>query len=219
MFAMELDGEREAGTPLGPAFSTPYSERINAARSTISGSVLQQPFTPKQKPLDKAEALKAYLFSGHSYPSPAAPNQSGSNESGTSATNSRSLSTNAANGTENNGFLQRPQRAYPFHQETKSSNNIPRQIGRSSGLRQEVTSNSTPNLVPNHNNYYSGSPVIHRNPGNIPSYQSHTNGALVPYLDSQGSPNSVLSGGRNADLKGMEDGLRKLLKISSSETN
>ena len=36
MFAMELDGEGTPGTPYGPTFSTPYSERINAARNAGS---------------------------------------------------------------------------------------------------------------------------------------------------------------------------------------
>ncbi|KAF6813492.1 proteophosphoglycan 5 [Colletotrichum plurivorum] len=52
----ELDGL--PGKPLGPAFSTPYQERIRAARGNSN-----QPITSEAPPSeDRSEALKKYLF-------------------------------------------------------------------------------------------------------------------------------------------------------------
>jgi hypothetical protein len=68
MFAMELDGPNSPGTPFGPAFSTPYSERINAARAG-KNSTMSPDQINTQQPMDRTEALKAYLFSGHALPS------------------------------------------------------------------------------------------------------------------------------------------------------
>jgi hypothetical protein len=65
----ELDGDPSSS--MGPAFSTPYQDRIRAARSAEKHSALQQPLqtqSPQQTPTtqqtssDKAEALKRYLF-------------------------------------------------------------------------------------------------------------------------------------------------------------
>lgn len=81
--ATELDGT--PGKPMGPAFSTPYSQRIQAARSNgmlADGTPpVQQPSNqlfPQQPPStdngDRAEALKRLLAVGS--PSPAAPSQS-----------------------------------------------------------------------------------------------------------------------------------------------
>ncbi|KAH9239193.1 hypothetical protein K456DRAFT_1258863 [Colletotrichum gloeosporioides 23] len=71
----ELDGF--PGKPLGPAFSTPYQDRIRAARAGPS-----QPCTPKASENspseDRSEALKKYLFGGKGMtgspqPSPSIP--------------------------------------------------------------------------------------------------------------------------------------------------
>ncbi|OLN81590.1 hypothetical protein CCHL11_05461 [Colletotrichum chlorophyti] len=69
----ELDGF--PGKPLGPAFSTPYQDRIRAARVTpnqLAGSPRES-----QSPLveDRSEALKKYLFGAKG---PAASSQSSS---------------------------------------------------------------------------------------------------------------------------------------------
>ncbi|KAL4725596.1 hypothetical protein ACLX1H_007745 [Fusarium chlamydosporum] len=76
----ELDGT--PGRPMGPAFSTPYSERIRAARSNSARSPadlsVQQPRT-NLEPEDPTAALKKFLFSGngptvsHSVPNGFAP--------------------------------------------------------------------------------------------------------------------------------------------------
>lgn len=72
----ELDGT--PGRPMGPAFSTPYQERIKAARSNSSRPNLNQS-QPGQLPQktppsdDPTEALKKFLFSGGAASSQALP--------------------------------------------------------------------------------------------------------------------------------------------------
>ncbi|KAF4988509.1 hypothetical protein FDECE_15033 [Fusarium decemcellulare] len=64
----ELNGT--PGRPMGPAFSTPYQERIKAARSNSAQSpatqASSQPRTNHTPAEDPAEALKKYLFNGNS---------------------------------------------------------------------------------------------------------------------------------------------------------
>ncbi|KAI1841792.1 hypothetical protein JX266_012059 [Neoarthrinium moseri] len=57
----ELDGT--PGRPVGHAFSTPYSERIKAARSK-NGSALATPSAPQNDDTDRSEALKRFLGVG-----------------------------------------------------------------------------------------------------------------------------------------------------------
>lgn len=75
MFVGHLSGGMDSfelnstpGRPLGPAFSTPYQERINAARSSSSRTHPnrnQKEYQQKsQPPDDPTEALKKFLFSG-----------------------------------------------------------------------------------------------------------------------------------------------------------
>lgn len=61
----ELDGK--PGQPLGPAFSTPYQDRIRAARSS-SNSAQATPTTSQNQDLDPSEALKRFLFHGQLSP-------------------------------------------------------------------------------------------------------------------------------------------------------
>lgn len=73
----ELDGV--VGQPTGPAFSTPYQDRIRAAKGNpnhASPAQRPQPQMPQhQQSLtpqvdDRSEALKKYLFGGNSQPAP-----------------------------------------------------------------------------------------------------------------------------------------------------
>ena len=61
----ELDGN--PGQPLGPAFSTPYQDRIRAARPS-SNSEQATPTAAQTRDVDPSEALKRFLF--HGEPSP-----------------------------------------------------------------------------------------------------------------------------------------------------
>ncbi|KAI1078487.1 hypothetical protein F5B20DRAFT_582403 [Whalleya microplaca] len=58
---IELDGN--PGQPVGPAFSTPYQERMRAARSNQS-SAQATPTVPRNQELNSSDALKRYLFTG-----------------------------------------------------------------------------------------------------------------------------------------------------------
>ncbi|KAI1398932.1 hypothetical protein F4819DRAFT_438264 [Hypoxylon fuscum] len=57
----ELDGN--PGQPVGPAFSTPYHERMRAARSNQS-SAQATPTMVRNHDLNSSDALKRYLFTG-----------------------------------------------------------------------------------------------------------------------------------------------------------
>ncbi|KAK5997403.1 hypothetical protein PT974_02759 [Cladobotryum mycophilum] len=63
--SFELDGS--PGQPMGPAFSTPYQDRIKAARGPRP-SPSQDPSRPSPQPVteDPTEALKRFLFGGAS---------------------------------------------------------------------------------------------------------------------------------------------------------
>ncbi|KAK7966529.1 uncharacterized protein PG986_000806 [Apiospora aurea] len=58
----ELDGN--PGKSLGPAFSTPYSERIKAARPANGSVHHAAPTSARNLDADRSDALKRYLFSG-----------------------------------------------------------------------------------------------------------------------------------------------------------
>lgn len=223
MFAMELDGEREAGTPLGPAFSTPYNQRINAARASdrTARSLQQSPSTTQG--LDNSEALKAYLFSDHSLlPSSTNAFPPRSEAFGPLyAANSHQHKSAIPSGSQSAGLPQRPQlRSSPYSRESRSSNNIARQFGRSSYLRQEVTpaqSSPTPSHQSNNNNYTNSS-ISSRPLGGMVSHSSNFNSAKSTYAPSRVSPNGniITSSDGSADLRGMEETLRRILKIDSN---
>ncbi|KAI2639530.1 hypothetical protein GGS26DRAFT_272179 [Hypomontagnella submonticulosa] len=59
--ADELDGN--PGRPVGPAFSTPYQERMRAARSNVN-SAQATPTPLRNQDTNSSDALKRYLFSG-----------------------------------------------------------------------------------------------------------------------------------------------------------
>ncbi|TVY88984.1 hypothetical protein LAWI1_G007164 [Lachnellula willkommii] len=207
MFAMELDGPTSPGSPYGPAFSTPYAERINAARSgtTPTREVPQQA-------VDRSEALKAYLFSGHPL-SP--PTTNGGVVNGSFSPSSPS----ASNGAKTSPVSSRPQQnGHGFNHNSNGSSNRPRPSGRSSGLRQEVTPTKTPTRTPDRNFFYDNSPTTSRMNGHLsPSNQNNLTARFKSQNASPSptSPYGVSSGNGGADLQGMEDSLRKILKLDS----
>lgn len=213
MFAMELDGPYNPGTPYGPAFSTPYSERINAAKP---GNSLTR--KDSQQSLERSEALKAYLFSGHT----PAPKES---TNGGAATGSPSpvLASSASIGPTTNSLSSRPQQnGHHFNHNARGSNTGPRTSGRSSGLRQEVTPTKTPTRTPNRNSFYENSPTPpSRMYGHIsPSNPNDLTTKFMSHSDSASAfPYGVSSGNGGADLQGMEDSLRKILKLDSARSS
>jgi hypothetical protein len=218
IFAMELDGDGSTGSPIGPAFSTPYAERINAVRPS------QQPFQDAQAALERSEALKAYLFSGQQLPSPSTqtanpfPANSVLPQAQTSAA-ARPNHIATLHHSRSAGYPQRPhQNSHPFSYDLKPPIHASRTSGRTSGLRQEVTPTRTPTETPERNTGYSSSPTPSRTYGHANS--SDTNdfiGNIKPHTSSvHASSHSVSSGDRGADIQGMEDSLRKILKLDSA---
>jgi hypothetical protein len=233
LFAMELDGTNSPGKPYGPAFSTPYNERINAARS--SATSLQSPSQNsqgQQQSTDRSEALKAYLFSTQTRSAPVMRSNDSSTplDSPTDQAMPSQASRNAiSNYSAQSGIgpSSRPlQTSYPYINNSAASRHSPRGGSRSSGLRQEVTTTSTPFQVPEQiARPYPTPPSPSRPPKQ--EFQSSTsrNSGDNPDLERSTSYNSasqpvMISGGRNNEFKEMEDSLRRILKLEpTKDTN
>ena len=151
LFAMELDGTNSPGKPYGPAFSTPYNERINAAR--YSATQLQSPLQKSQeqaKSTERSEALKAYLFTTQTCNplvtrSNGFPDAVGSPADQTTSDNSSRNITSAFGGQRGTVSASRPQsNSFPYRNDAATSRPSPRGGSRSSGLRQEFTSTTIP---------------------------------------------------------------------------
>jgi len=216
MFAMELEGEGPLNIPYGPAFSTPYSERINAARSVGS---MGRPTRETQQTMT-SEALKAYLFSGHQSPSPSTPSSilsDGASVPLTPASAAQGTTSAAVNGLRQ-ASPYRTQSKVLSDYDAKPPNQIPKSSGRSSGLRQEVTPTRTPTKTPDRPSNHATSPThsqINKN-----STDQSLPGRFDPYVTNlRPTAQGIPSQNRNADLKGMEDSLRKILKLDSSSSH
>ncbi|RDL35166.1 uncharacterized protein BP5553_07097 [Venustampulla echinocandica] len=196
IFAMDLDGPYNPGTPIGPAFSTPYSERINAAKSTSKPNRVDS-----QQALERSEALKAYLFSGHNISPPPATNAT--------AARSSPLTPASSSHPHYNNYS-------PIHNGNASNGTI-RNTVRSSNLRQQVT----PTKTPDRNTHYSNSITPSRNYGNAsPSNPNNPTGHDISHATSPPalSPYGASSGNGTSDLQGMEDSLRRILKLDPARS-
>lgn len=196
IFAMEMDGPANLRSPLGPAFSTPYKERITAARGPNQSPHSQDsPIQSNIQSSDKSTLLKEYLF--NSSPSQFAPQVA-------------SQSTN--------NYSQAP-RGNMFTNDSKPSTHTPRNNGRSSGLRQEVSPTKTPTQTLDQNGLFGGSPTPSRQ--SRENFSNNSTGLLKPSVINETStlPSSssggVSFGDKGADLKFMEDRLRNMLNIDS----
>jgi hypothetical protein len=205
MFSMELDGPQSPGAPLGPAFSTPYAERINAAKNN-------RPHEDAQNALERSEALKAYLFSDHIAssstnntpttlgPSPMTPN------SIYSPNNQRAP--NSASYSQQNNFSYAQDRRGTQHANPS----------RASGLRQEVTPTNIHSMTPDRNLHFVPSPIHHQIYGNVsnsnPSnFMSNSIAHATP--SSPSLSYGVSSGNTTTEIQGIENSLRKILKLES----
>ncbi|EKD13511.1 uncharacterized protein L3040_008621 [Drepanopeziza brunnea f. sp. 'multigermtubi'] len=212
IFVMEMDGDRASGTPLGPAFSTPYSERINAARSRDqSGVPIEGVSHGSQLSLERSEALKAYLFSNQSAPLVANPTSPLVQNF-----NAYEVPSAPGGGPRSAGLPGGPY--YNDHApDPNASNDGPRAGGRSSGLRQEVTNSRTPMKMPDRSQSYGHSPVPSRNaPSNAYGGNNYATQftSRTPYQASA-SPIGILPVNPDPRIQGMEDSLRKILKLDS----
>ncbi|KAI9746584.1 MAG: hypothetical protein M1818_000297 [Claussenomyces sp. TS43310] len=221
MFSIELDGNSSPGKPYGPAFSTPYSERINAARSAASVQHLHQGRQAPQQ--SKSDALKAYLFSQQ--PSSGRSVKAVDASRGFSPT---PLQTGTAHrnanlpgvGPPNTEPPHRGQAQYtPYSSHSVTVHNTP-SAARSSGLRQEMGFTPTKSTAasPGHQRPYPPNPSTPSRPSRdgsrSVSYSLNSNADTStvppPFATSTGAtPGST-------DLRGMEDSLRRLLKLEPS---
>ncbi|KAK2628623.1 hypothetical protein QTJ16_001726 [Diplocarpon rosae] len=216
MFSMELDGDRVSGTPLGPAFSTPYSERISAARSgNYSGSYFEQPPLEPQSSIDRSEALKAYLFSGQSLPFVTDPtvalaqnNMAG--HTSPSAPPAGPNNPSASNRLHNN--------RRHLASDLKNPDDGHRIGGRSSGLRQEVRPSKTPTRTPDCMNTYGSLPKTFCNAPNASNTENEfvTQFTSPTRLEAPASPTGALPGNLDPRIQGMEESLRRILKLDSA---
>lgn len=225
MFAMELDGT--PGKPYGPAFSTPYSERINAARSTPS--LVNSPSasaSDQQKTTDRSEALKSFLFSGQKQQQPAYVNGRAAEPpfpGQQSPTSNRAVTQPPSpSGPRTNSYSspqQQRHNGYPYINDGPNFGSATRNTPRTSGLRQEVTPTKTP---------------PERNDGSVfqnsPSYNFKENSArrqatgsnlnfnqAPPPAAAVASPSvPTPSHINNSDIRTMEDSLRRMLKLEPS---
>lgn len=224
MFAMELDGT--PGKPYGPAFSTPYNERINAARSTPSPLSSPTPNTSdQQKATERSEALKSFLLSG---PKPISTNGP-SNEvpylGQKQPPPTQGVSQSVPSGFRNSYAPPQPRHnGLPFYNDGTGLSNSMRNTPRSSGLRREVTPTKTPIPTPERaavsyqspqtpsrnfkENSVSGRHVLGRNfdPNQAPS------GAVV-------SPSVTPSHAHNSDITSMENSIRRMLNLEPATSS
>lgn len=198
---MELDDPVTPRGPIGPAFSTPYSDQINAARRSRPTSARIQ-----SQPLDRSEQLKAYLFSSP----PPSTTPSNLLPAGPSTPNSARQPVSTPPSWQRTASCPQPG-VVPLHFESIAG---PRAPGRASGLRQEVTPSRTPEMTPEHNINYSQSDTPSRAKENSLSHSNSYKGRPSSHTSSVQIPQSgVSSEQRSAELMGMEDSLRKMLKL------
>lgn len=216
MFAMELDGESTPGTPYGPAFSTPYLERISAAKSGAS----LEPASKNTQQTSNSEALKAYLFSEYQPPSTSTSSPGTYNPTTTRpfARDVQRSTPVSMEGPPDSGSSSRPQNHHVGSQEVRTKTQTPKILARSSGLRQEVTPTRTPTKTPERVAEYPNSPTPSRTyRKTIPTPKTHL--ASNPGTHSTSSIPAPSPSDRNPDIRGMEDSLRKLLKLDSTSSS
>lgn len=211
IFAMELDGDRTPGMPLGPAFSTPYSERINAARSAKQSSGFLEGISREpQSSSDSSEALKAYLFSNHSASLATHPTSPQPQDASASQQPSAPLS-----GPRSAGLpVQLYHNSYALGSDLKTSNRAEK---RSSGLRQEVTPSKTPTRILDRGQSYGNSPPSSvAAPGNSYSSSEFASQSTSPSpYGASASSAGILPENSDSKIQGMEESLRRILKLGS----
>jgi hypothetical protein len=225
LFAMELDGTNSPGKPIGPAFSTPYNERMNAARSSAAARQSSPQVTQEQpQSKDLSEALKAYLFSPPTQGSPTSRPLESSDLRPSSAGHSfDAMSRNTSISYSGHGSAPILPRQYQNNfshlNDYGTSRHSPRAGSRSSGLRQEITPTTTPSHTPERAEVSYQAPL---SPTRGPRYDLQSNtrnsGGNTTSFTSTSQGSSIPSGGLgsgslNSDLTGMEDSLRRMLKI------
>ncbi len=243
MFALEMDGASAGPKAMGPAFATPYKQRMEAVRSnTAPSNMIAQTDRDEEQRKAKTKALKMLLLTPEQQrPALASADSVGSSRFHDTSPKSHSASPSVRPGncsryvsgppgpvpawhpsatvaqSEHRGSLPTLRRSSPV--DTASA--LPRQRPPSSGLRQEVMPSRFPN-EPEHFAFSSfagksrsDSSTVSQNNTN-----AHLNGnVFIPILAQtssapQSRAGSDVSPGRNfTDVKTMEDDLRRILKL------
>ncbi|KAH0559793.1 hypothetical protein GP486_003696 [Trichoglossum hirsutum] len=241
IFAMDSDGGLNSRKPYGSAFSTPYNERINTIRAnTAPSSIMTQGLSDEEQRKAKTQALKDLLFSpqpgrpaallpqsdepqyysdgGHTSQSLLAPRNSSIQR--TSSGPSTPVPTSRAYRSPRNSNF------HFLHESLlATANGSPSPATRLSRLRQEVIPPKSPERsgapgfpaqpIPTHPNKLDVS-TISRN-----YISSHINGNFskpsssfnnrVPQAAGPAAGTENIKG--SADLKNMENDLRRILKM------
>jgi hypothetical protein len=186
VFAMELDGNASPGIQYGPAFSTPYSERINAARTSQVSPASSDQLTQGASKTPTSEALKAYLFATSQQSSSSPPSTSQFGVNGLASHGTSSAHTPTVSG--RSSALR--QEVTPTRTPTKTPDH-----------NVSYATSTTPSRI--HGRHSNTNDFI----------STFTRKAASP---SPASPHGAPSGNRSGDLKDMEESLRKMLKLDSA---
>jgi hypothetical protein len=217
MFAMELDGNHSPGKPYGPAFSTPYNQRINAARSSAASSPTIAGLDGSKDIRSQSQALNDFLFKGQSPRSPATPRDNSPMASPYGSLPSPQTCPPSISSTpQHGGFRNTSLQSRAPHGSFSGRNDSTTSISRSSGLRQEVTPTVTPERTVDRRAVgYQQSPTPSHTYGNNGSATPGYNGSF-PSQQATATADGVSGGSRGPDLLDMEESLRRILKLDSS---
>lgn len=243
MFALEMDGASTGQKAMGPAFATPYKQRMEAIRSnTAPSNMISQTYHDEEQRKAKTKALKMLLLTPEEQrPASASTESVGSSHFLDSSPKSVSASPSIRSGNCSRYVSGPPGPVPPWHPSATTAqsqhrgslatlgqsspmattSSSPRPRPPSSGLRQEVmpskvldeTKPSAFSSLPSKNR--SESSTISQNNTN-----AHLNGKVfLPTLTQtssapQSRAGSDVSSVRNfPDIKTMEDDLRRILKL------
>lgn len=224
MFALEMDGAASPGKSIGPAFATPYTQRMNAVRSnTAPSNILALAEHDEEQRKAKTKALKMLLLSPQPQ-RPASVSMPFSDIPPRSLSPSPSIRTGnsscKASGSSSpvlvldqptNNTRTRHHASAPFLRQNTllaTTNGSPRPRPPSSNLRQEVTTTKSPDKaeLPAFPDLSSPKrPDVSTDSRN--SANASSNGNI-----SSSFPDSKRTQSNN-DIKSMEDDLRRILKL------
>lgn len=205
VFTMELDGGGHSRSPIGPAFSTPYQERMNAARASTARATTS-PTTAVSPAIDRTQAMKDFLFSQK----PASPS-------------TLSFADLPASSTTGNRHSSEPLRTYNMNQHNNmlGINNPARTGSRSSNLRREIEITPTKSPIDKEHQQFT-QPQLAPDSSRYNVLQSPVYGygenreILNRNVNAIQSPSRPPRTQQDSDVRELEDNLRRLLKIGPS---
>lgn len=206
IFSFELEGSEKQIMPIGPAFATPYKDRMNALRSTNSSSEPTTPLNEEQRRA-KTEALKSLLFnprpqrpasaSRHLHNQPSAP----SNRSTASSSDNFAVPLRTSPGPTPPFGAQSKQDLY---QDIRNGINRPISLVSSDGRKIYAPSSLSPNQpAESTRGRMSAQTLFRANNSRIP-------GVMASPQNISGVPIGL---SHSSATKEMEEDLRRILKL------